>query len=304
MKSTPLNAFLAGLVAVNLVLPAVAQTFNGRQLQGGVTYVPVGTALDASLTSPIDSAVGKAGDLFSARLNAPLYMGSDLVLPGGTTLEGNVTSADKSGHLGTNGVVGLHLTGAVTPDGIRYPLSANLTTTQSKDPSIHEDKQGNLKGRTSSSTVKSGIVRTALWTGGGTLLGICFAPIVGGAVGAGAIVGVASGGAVGLGSNLWRKGKDVRIPSGTRIQFALDQPMAVSSSMAGLPNGTSAIGSNAYSNSGPSSNSYSNPYQAPTAGSLNTSSSPNSSYPNSSNYSNPSNPPSISESNGSNAAVH
>ena len=235
MKSTPLTAILAGVMSISLVLPAVAQTFNGRQLQGGVTYVPIGTPLDASLTSPIDSAVGKAGDLFSARLNSPLYMGSDLVLPGGTTLEGNVTSADKSGHLGSNGVVGLHLTGAVTPDGIRYPLSANLTTAQATDPAIHEDKQGNLKGRTSSSTVKSGLVRTAMWTAGGTLLGICFAPIVGGAVGAGAIAGVATGGAVGLGSNLWRKGKDVRIPSGTKIQFALDQPMAVSANVASLP---------------------------------------------------------------------
>ena len=87
---------------------------------------------------------------------------------------------------------------------IRY---RDITTTQAKDPSIHEDKQGNLKGRTDSATIKSGIVRTALWTGGGTLLGICFAPIVGGAVGAGAIVGVATGGAVGLGSNLWRRAR-------------------------------------------------------------------------------------------------
>jgi hypothetical protein len=228
MKSTPLTAFMAGVMSISLVLPAVAQTFNGRQLQGSVTYVPVGTTLDASLTSPIDSAVARAGDLFSARLNQPLFMGSDLVLPAATTLEGSVTAADKSGHLGSNGVIGLHLTGAVTPDGIRYPLSAMITTTQAKDPAIHEDKQGNLKGRTTGSTVKSGVVRTALWVGGGTLLGVCFAPIVGGAVGAGAIVGVASGGALGLGSNLWRKGKDVAIVSGTRIQFALDQPMAVS----------------------------------------------------------------------------
>jgi hypothetical protein len=230
-----LNAVVAGLLSLGLVLPAVAQTYNGRQLQGSVTYVPVGTTLEAVLTSPIDSAVGKAGDLFSARLNTPLYMGSDLVLPAGTTLEGNVTAADKSGHLGSNGVMNLHLTGAVTPDGIRYPLSAAITASQAKDPSIHEDKQGNLKGRTGSATVKSGVVRTAMWTAGGTLLGICFAPIVGGAVGAGAIAGVASGGAVGLGSNLWRKGKDVKIPSGTKIQFALDQPMAVTANVASLP---------------------------------------------------------------------
>jgi hypothetical protein len=230
MKRSPLNITVASLIALSTVLPAISQTYNGQPLQGRVTYVPVGTALDASLTSPIDTAVAKAGDLFSGKLNAPLYLGSDLVLPAGTTLEGQVISSDKSGMVGINGKLGMKLIGAVTPDGIHYPLSAIVTADQ--DKGIHETKDGQIKGRSGSSTVKSSIVRTALWTGGGTLLGICFAPIVGGAVGAGAIAGVATGGGVGIASNLWRKGKDVKIPSGTHIKFALDQPMSLTTGIA------------------------------------------------------------------------
>jgi hypothetical protein len=241
MKRT-LNVLIAGVLSLGLVLPAVAQSYNGQQLQGRVTYVPIGTTVDAVLTSPIDSSISKPGDLFNARLNAPMYLGSDLVLPNNTTLEGSITSAEKSGLVGHNGNMTLKLTSAITPDGIRYPLSAIITASQpAADKTVHEDKQGNLKGRTTSSTVKSGIIRTGLWTAGGTLLGICFAPIVGGAVGAGAIAGVATGGAVGLGSNLWRKGKDVRIPSGTRVQFALDQPMAVAPAIAGAGAPASAV---------------------------------------------------------------
>lgn len=221
-----------GALSLGLLLPAVAQNLNGQQtLQGRVTYVPVGTNFDAVLNSPIDSALSKPGDLFSAKLYAPMYLGNDLVLPANTVLEGAVTSAEKSGLAGGNGKMTLRLTNAVTPDGIRYPLSATITANQSGD-GVHQDKQGNLKGRTTSSSVKSGVLRTAAWTGAGTLLGICFAPIVAGSVGVGAIAGVATGGGVGLASNLWRKGKDVKIPSGTRIQFALDQPMAVSNSVA------------------------------------------------------------------------
>jgi hypothetical protein len=230
MTSKPLSIVAAGLVCVATVLPALAQTYNGQQLQGRVTIVPTGTPVDAELTSPIDSAVAKAGDLFNAKLIQPLYLGNDLVLPGGTTLDGQVTAADKGGLVGSNGKIGMRLIGAVTPDGIRYPLSATITDKQ--DKGIHETKQGTVTGRTTSSSVKSSVVRTALWTGGGTLLGICFAPIVGGAVGAGAIAGVATGGGVGLASNLWRKGKDVKIPSGTRVQFALDQPMSLTPSLA------------------------------------------------------------------------
>jgi hypothetical protein len=231
MKRSPVNLVVAVVLALGTVLPSVAQTYNGQQLQGRITYIPQGTALDAVLTSAIDSSVTKPGDLFSAKLYAPLYMGSDLVLPANTILEGQISDAAKAGMAGHNGLLTMRLTNAVTPDGTRYPLSAIVTANQS-DKKIHEDKDGNLKGRTGKASVASGVARTAAWTAGGTILGLCFAPIVGGAVGAGAIAGVASGGAVGLGSNLWRKGKDVKIASGTRLNFALDQPMSLAPGLA------------------------------------------------------------------------
>ena len=236
MKRVPLNSIVAGalapcIVAFSTMAPAMAQSYNGQTLQGRVTYVPVGTNLDAFLTSPIDSGVSKPGDIFNARLYAPLYLGSDVVLPANTTLEGQVVAADKSGLGGKNGAMSLHLTTAVTPDGVRYPLSA-MVTAQQPNAKVDQDSQGNLKGQSTKKTVATGVARTAAWTAGGTLLGIIFAPIVAGGVGAGAVAGVATGGAVGLGSNLWRKGKDVKIPSGTRLQFALDQPMSLSSNVA------------------------------------------------------------------------
>jgi hypothetical protein len=225
---------VVGMISLGMALPAVAQTYNGQQLQGRVTYVPSGAALDAVLTSPIDSAVAKPGDIFNAKLYSPLYVGNDLVLPANTQLEGQITSSEKSGHAGMNGTLTMRLTTAITPDGARYPLSAIISAQQAQEKGVVEGKDGNLKGRTTKATVASGVARTAAWTAGGTLLGIIFAPIVAGSVGAGAIAGVATGGAVGLGSNLWRKGKDVKISSGTRVQFALDQPMSLSPGIASV----------------------------------------------------------------------
>lgn len=233
MKRTPVTIALAALLSTGFVMPAIAQSYNGRRLEGHVTYVPNGTALDAVLTSPIDSAVAKAGDIFNAKLYSPLYLGNDLVMPANTQLEGQIVAAEKGGRAGMNGTMNLRLTAAITPDGQRFPLSA-LVQMQQQPGDVHQDKQGNLKGRSTKETLATGAARTAAWTAGGTLLGIMFAPIVAGAVGAGAVAGVATGGAVGLGSNLWRKGKDVKVPSGTRIQFALDQPMSLSSSVASV----------------------------------------------------------------------
>jgi len=236
MKRSLLTGVIAGLMAVGPLLPCLAQTYNGQQLQGRVTYVPVGTSLDAVLTSPIDSSVAKPGDIFNAKIINPLYLGNDLVLPANTTLEGQITAAENSGMAGRNGVLGMRLTAAITPDGVRYPLSATVTSNQPAQ--LHEDKQGNLHGRSKKADIATGAARTAAWTAGGTLLGIIFAPIVAGSVGAGAIAGVATGGAIGLGSNLWRKGKDVKIPSGTRMVFALDQPMSLTTGVAGTGNHT------------------------------------------------------------------
>jgi len=233
MKRSASHLVVAAVISLGLVaLPAVAQTYNGQQLQGRVTYVPSGTALDAVLTSPIDSSICKPGDIFNAKLYAPVYIGSDLVLPANTTLEGQITASDKGGHAGLNGTINMRLTSAVTPDGQRYPLSAIISAAQQEH--VTQDKQGNIRGRSTKATVGTGVARTAAWTAGGTLLGIIFAPIVAGSVGAGAIAGVATGGAVGLGSNLWRKGKDVKIASGTRMQFSLDQPMSLSSGLASV----------------------------------------------------------------------
>jgi hypothetical protein len=227
---------VAGLISCGMMLPAVAQTYNGQQLQGHVTYVPTGTAVDACLTTSIDSSVARPGDSFGAKLYGPLYVGSDLVFPANTMLEGQITASEKAGLAGGNGLVGMRLIAAVTPDGTRYPLSAVVSTNQPAQKGVHEDKSGNLKGGTGKKKLATGVARTAAWTAGGTLLGIIFAPIVAGGVGAGAIAGVATGGAVGLGSNLWRRGHDVKVPSGTRISFNLDQPMQVNPGVAAAPN--------------------------------------------------------------------
>jgi hypothetical protein len=232
MKEQIFKMALVVALAISLVSPVIAQTYNGQPLQGGVTYVPVGTTIDTILTSPIDSALAKPGDVFNAKLLAPLYLGSDLVLPANSILEGMVASAEKGGHMGVNGTTQLRLTAAVTPDGIRYPLSAVVSANQS---GINQTKDGTLKGRSTKASVGTGAARIAAWTAGGTLLGIIFAPIVAGSVGIGAIAGVATGAGVGVGSDLWRKGKEVAIPSGTKLAFQLDQPMSLTTGIASAP---------------------------------------------------------------------
>jgi outer membrane lipoprotein SlyB len=69
--------------------------------------------------------------------------------------------------------------------------------------------------------------RTATHVGGGAALGTIIGAVAGGGKGAaiGAITGAAAGGAV----QVLTKGKEIKVPAETELQFHLDQPIQLQS---------------------------------------------------------------------------
>ena len=65
--------------------------------------------------------------------------------------------------------------------------------------------------------------RTAEMVGGGAVLGTIIGAIAGG--GKGAAIGAAVGAAAGAGTEILTKGKEVRVPSETVLNFRLDQDL-------------------------------------------------------------------------------
>jgi len=65
--------------------------------------------------------------------------------------------------------------------------------------------------------------RTAIMVGGGAALGTLIGAIVGG--GKGAAIGAAIGAAGGVGTEVLTKGKEVRVPAETLLNFKLDQDL-------------------------------------------------------------------------------
>lgn len=197
---------------------------NLPPLQGRVVVAPAGTMLSVATTSGLSSQINRVGDTFSTRLTNDLYIGGNLVLPAGSTLEGQVAEAQSSGRTGKNGTLAMRFTSVVTPDGRRIPISARLAT---------EDGTGILKGGSTAGRIGRGALNTAIGAGLGAALGTALAPAAGGRVGKGAVYGTAIGGGVGLLSNLIKKGKEAEIPSGTQLQIVLDQPLNVQGSSGG-----------------------------------------------------------------------
>jgi hypothetical protein len=85
-------------------------------------------------------------------------------------------------------------------------------------------------------------VDTAKKVGLGTAIGAAIGAIAGG--GKGAAIGAGAGAGAGTAAQVFLKGKQVKIPSETRLDFALEQPVEFSLSPKDKPSGNSDSGPN------------------------------------------------------------
>ncbi len=164
--------------------------------------VPTGTRLTVRTVDAIDSDKNRVGDKFAATLDQPLYVNELLVVPKGADVYGRLEEAKEAGHLAGKSQLRLSLTGIVV-NGQTYALSTG-------------DYELSGKSRTAN---------TAKKVGGGAAVGAVIGAIVGG--GKGAAVGAGVGAGAGTAVQVATQGDQVRVPSETLLEFALDQPVTV-----------------------------------------------------------------------------
>jgi hypothetical protein len=170
------------------------------------------------LDQPISSFTSKVGDPISATLESDVYIQDRLLVPQGSEVTGQVIDASPSGRMGKHGEIDIKFVSVKTPDGVVIPIHAHILTA---------DETGMLKGGTYKRDIARGLGYSALGTGTGAILGTATGGLLG-AAGAGAVFGTAVGGIAGVTYALTRQGKDVVIPSGSRLSIIVDQPMSVS----------------------------------------------------------------------------
>jgi hypothetical protein len=150
----------------------------------------------------VDSSVNHAGEIFHAALDTPLVVGDSVVVPRGADIYVRLAAASSAGHM--KGKSELHL------------------------ELVKMDFQGRSYGLVSDTYSLAGSSRganTAKKVGGGAIVGALLGGLLGGGKGAAIGAGVgAGGGAVYQGAT---KGKQVNIPSETKLDFQLSQPVTV-----------------------------------------------------------------------------
>lgn len=164
--------------------------------------IDAGTTVTIRMIDGIDSSVNQPGEIFHASLEAPLVVGNEVVAPRGTDVYVRLVSASQAGKF--NGKSELHLELIkMELHGQSYPL---ISSTYSL--------AGGSRGKD-----------TATKVGGGAVLGAIIGAIAGG--GKGAAIGAGVGGAGGGVYQASTHGKQVKIPSETKLDFQLDQPVTI-----------------------------------------------------------------------------
>jgi hypothetical protein len=162
--------------------------------------IPQGTALVVRLVEPIDSEKNQVSDIFHATLNNPITINGETVVPSGSDVQGYLVDVESAGRFAGQSRVILQLD-SINSGGQTY----DIQTDQYK-------KQGSSRGKNTAEKVGAG-------AGIGALIGA-----LGG--GKGAAIGAAGGG-LGGGVQAATKGRQIKLPSETVLNFTLQAPVTV-----------------------------------------------------------------------------
>ena len=164
--------------------------------------IPASTTLTIRMIDGVDSSVNQSGEIFHASLDAPIVVDNQVTIPKGADVYVRLTNANSAGHISGKSELHLELI-KIEYQGRSYPL---VSSTYSLS--------GSSRGK-----------NTAEKVGGGAILGALIGGLAGGGRGAAIGAGVGAGaGGVYQGAT---RGKQVRIPSETKLDFQMEQPVTV-----------------------------------------------------------------------------
>ena len=185
-----------------------------------------GTEVHLRLLTGLSTAVAKSGDPFIAEVTEPVTMGSQVILPAGSRVNGTVGGVIHSRHFSIfRGQAAMNLSfrdlevdSRVFPAkmsilGLADPSSEERTGKARKDVKVYEGRVLQAKH-----DIKGDVVGGAIGIGGGTLVGAVFSHAVRGfgfgLIGSAAYI-------------VERKGKEVELPAQTTIVVRMDNTISL-----------------------------------------------------------------------------
>src|SRR5580692_10490319 len=164
--------------------------------------IPEGTIVTVRTIDSIDSKVNSTGQTFRASLDAPIVVGDRVVVPRGLNVNLKLVDASSAGKFKGRSELTVSLDN-FTYQGRTYQVASSDV-----------QEKGGSRGKRSAEVI-----------GGGAVLGAIIGGLAGG--GKGAAIGAGAGAGTGAVVQAVTHGQQVKIPSETRLDFTLHDPVNV-----------------------------------------------------------------------------
>lgn len=195
--------------------PQVATTTNPSTVT-----IPAGTRVLMVLKSPLHTTSGTAGSGLYLETLYPVVQGNGVVIPARTLVQGVVESDERPGHLKRTSEFRFHFTTLIFPNNFVVPINGALQSipgarnirTRSDDRTLEPVDQAERV-----------ITPTAASAVGGAIIG-SHRPF-----GIGLLPGAGLGAALGLGAVLLKRGDEIYLPQGSRVEMVLQAPLSLES---------------------------------------------------------------------------
>ena len=164
--------------------------------------IPEGTIVTIRTIDAIDSSVNRPGQSFRGSLDAPIVVGDSVVIPKGLNVNLKIVDASSAGKFKGRSELTVSLD-SFTYQGRTYQIASSDV-----------QEKGGSRGKRSAEVI-----------GGGAVLGAIIGGLAGG--GKGAAIGAGAGAGAGTVVQAVTHGQQVKIPSETRLDFTLHDPVNV-----------------------------------------------------------------------------
>ncbi len=224
MKMKLLTVILSAFL---LTQAAIAAPFNAN---AKTKRIPAGTRFSLELLTPV-TTTSSAGTEFSAILVTDQTAEADVILPSGSLVRGVVKEIIPAKRLSRGAILYLDFDHVVTPNGRQLPLSltvvgrsdmtydGGITSSKGYKEAVKQNWEKTVD-ITKNATEWGIDVGENLWNGYGKILTVPTGAVGGGIGGGAYFVGDSA-------ADLFRKGKDVKIDKGEKLEVILTEPIDV-----------------------------------------------------------------------------
>jgi len=185
-----------------MVATALALASSKALKRSDPVTLPDETVIHVTLNQAIASDENRPGDHFEATVSEPIIISNRTIIPRGSSVQGVVVDAKRSGRLMGRG---------------RLQLALETVTVNGKNYEIHTAAHINIGGKHK----KRNLELIAGSAGGGALIGAIAAG------GKGVLIGGPVGAGVGTAAAFLTGKKDIRLSAETHLTFTLVQPLTI-----------------------------------------------------------------------------